>query len=80
MMAQPQHQNYFDRKLRATTGYAARLLELFPGRAGLSHTRPRLSPPLGFASPGFQPLRGSPQLADHQPNECPNAGVCLERP
>ena len=69
MMAQPQHQNYFDRKLRVTTGYAARLLELFPGRAGLSHTPSRLSPPLGFASPGFQPLRGSPQLADHQPNE-----------
>ena len=27
-MARPQHQNYFDRKLRVTTGYAARLLEL----------------------------------------------------
>jgi hypothetical protein len=56
----------FLRELPVTTDLGTPLIELLPGWAGPPHTLPCLSPPLGFASPGFQPLPGSPQFADHR--------------
>jgi hypothetical protein len=72
--------NYFDRKLRVTTGLcstSARVVSRLGG--AISHSIPsftsaRLREPRVSTPPGL------PQLADHEPNECPNAGVCLERP